>query len=339
MNRSRALVATALLIGQSGTTYAETPMSYWHTYGPAGYPLTQLGWGLGIISIVVLAVIAVLLLGAVSHERTRRASDDTQLAVGREGGGMGWIYIGTGRTTVVLIACMGWTLSISASVVHPPSRPALTVQVIASQWWWGLKYTSADSSRTFITANEIHVPVGQPVRFEVSSTDVIHSFWVPQLGGKMDVIPGQTNVTWLQADKPGIYRGQCAVFCGTEHARMALELIADSPREFRAWQDGQLRDTPLAASAAARAGQRVFQAHCAACHAIRGSDAAGILGPDLSHLMTRRTLAAGLLPNTPGNLAGWIADPQGLKPGAQMPDHLVSGPDLAAVVGYLSTLQ
>jgi cytochrome c oxidase subunit 2 len=213
------------------------------------------------------------------------------------------------------------------------------VQVTASQWWWGLRYTSADPSRTFVTANEIHVPVGQPVRFEVASVDVIHSFWVPQLGGKMDVIPGQTNVTWLQADKPGVYRGQCAVFCGAEHARMALELIADTPEGFRAWQEDQLRDPPIAASPAARAGRRVFQAHCAACHAIRGSDAAGIVGPDLSHLMTRRTLAAGLLPNTPGNLAGWIADPQSLKPGAGMPDHLVSGVDLTAVVDYLKTLQ
>jgi cytochrome c oxidase subunit II len=339
MSRRRALVASALLIGQSSTTYAETSMSYWHTYGPAGYPLTQLGWGLGVISIVVIVVIAVLLLGALSHERSRRATDDTQLAVAREGGGMGWIYIGTGITTVVLIACMGWTLVTSASVVRPPSPPALTVQVIASQWWWGLKYISAEPSRTFITANEIHVPVGQPVRFEVASTDVIHSFWIPQLGGKMDVIPGQTNVTWLQADKVGVYRGQCAVFCGAEHAHMALELIADTPEGFRAWQDDQLHDTPIAASTEARAGQRVFQAHCAACHAIRGSDAAGIVGPDLSHLMTRRTLAAGLLPNTPGNLAGWIADPQSLKPGAKMPDHLVSGADLMAVVDYLRTLQ
>jgi cytochrome c oxidase subunit 2 len=217
--------------------------------------------------------------------------------------------------------------------------PALTVQVAAKQWWWGLRYTSTDPSRTFITANEIHIPVGQPVRFELASLDVIHSFWIPQLGGKMDVIPGQTNVTWLQADKPGVYRGQCAVFCGAEHAHMALEVIADTPRAFRAWQDGQLRETPVGASTQERAGERVFQAHCAVCHAIRGSDAAGILGPDLSHLMSRRTLAAGLLANTPGNLAGWIADPQALKPGSKMPDHLVSGPDLSAVVLYLDALQ
>jgi cytochrome c oxidase subunit II len=339
MSTRRALVPSAVLLALSARTRADTPMSYLHTYGPAGDPITRLGWGLGIISIVVMAVIAVLLLGALFRPRTKRASDDAQLAVGREGGGMAWIYIGVGVSTAVLIICMGWTLVTSANVFHPPRTPALTVQVVATQWWWGLRYTSADPSRTFNTANEIHIPVGQPVRFELASSDVIHSFWVPQLGGKMDVIPGQTNVTWLEADKPGVYRGQCAVFCGAEHARMALEVIADAPVDFRAWQDDQLRETPPSASAVARAGQRVFQAHCAACHAIRGSDAAGIAGPDLSHLMSRRTLAAGLLQNTPGDLAGWIADPQGLKPGTAMPDHLVSGPDLTAVVGYLSTLQ
>jgi cytochrome c oxidase subunit 2 len=315
------------------------PMSYLHTFGPAGDPITRLGWGLGIVSIIVMVVIAVLLLGSIFHRRETSGTDDYQLAVRREGGGMGWIYIGVGISSVVLVFCMGATLATTAHISHPGVTPALTVQVTASQWWWGLRYRSDEPSRTFTTANEIHIVVGQPVRFELASADVIHSFWIPQLGGKMDIIPGQTNMTWLQADKPGIYRGQCVVFCGAEHAHMALQVIANTPEEFRAWQANQLRDTATPSSETAQAGEQVFQAHCAVCHTIRGSDAEGIVGPDLTHLMSRRTLAAGLLPNTPGNLAGWIANPQALKPGVKMPDGLVSGDELAAVMSYLTTLQ
>lgn len=314
------------------------PMSYLHTVGPAGDPITRLGWGLGIVSIVVVIVIAILLLGAIFHRRSRAPRGSAQLAVQREAGGMGWIYIGVGISTVVLVLCMGATLATTALIGHPSREPTLTVQVTASQWWWELRYRSDEPSRTFTTANEIHIVVGQPVRFELASADVIHSFWIPRLGGKLDIIPGQTNVTWLEADEPGIYLGQCAVFCGAEHAHMALRVIANTPEEFRAWQENQLRDTPPPATAEAQAGHRSFQTHCAACHTIRGSDADGILGPDLSHLMSRGTLGAGLLPNTAGNLAGWIANPQQLKPGAKMPDHLVSGPELAAVVAYLNTL-
>jgi cytochrome c oxidase subunit 2 len=209
------------------------------------------------------------------------------------------------------------------------------VQVSASQWWWALRYDTEQPARTFTSANEIHIPVGQPVRFELSSTDVIHSFWVPKLGGKIDVIPGQTNVTWLQADRPGISRGQCAVFCGTEHARMALRVIVQQPEDFRAWQQAQLADAPKPVTARQQQGQRVFQSHCAACHTIRGTDAGGLVGPDLSHLMSRHTLAAGVLPDTPGNLAGWIVHPQSIKPGSRMPDQSLSGPQLAGLLAYL----
>jgi cytochrome c oxidase subunit 2 len=339
MRAGRALVLAGVLVLRSGVSHATTPMAYLHTSGPAGDPITHLGWGLGVISVVVVAIIGILLLGAIFRGRARLPPGDDQLAVQREGGGMAWIYIGVGITAVVLIVCMGWTLVTIAEVSRPPGAPALTVQVTASQWWWALRYTSEQPRRTFTTANEIHIPVGQPVRFELDSADVIHSFWVPRLGGKTDVIPGQTNETWLEADEPGIYRGQCAVFCGADHAWMALQVVAQSPEDFRTWQENQISETPAPASAAAHEGQQVFQAHCAVCHAIRGSDAAGILGPDLTHLMSRQTLAAGVLPNTPGNLAGWIADPQRLKPGAKMPDHIVSGPELTAVLAYLSTLQ
>jgi cytochrome c oxidase subunit 2 len=177
------------------------------------------------------------------------------------------------------------------------------------------------------------------VRGELASTDVIHSFWIPQLAGKMDVIPGQTNVMWLQADRPGVYRGQCGEYCGAQHAHMALALVADPPEAYRAWIDGQLREAAAPASATAQRGHDAFVAHCGACHTVRGAGAGGILGPDLTHLMSRRTLAAGLLANTPGNLAAWIADSQALKPGSRMPRLALSGPELASVVAYLETLK
>ncbi|HZX72071.1 MAG TPA: hypothetical protein VFE77_14755, partial [Rhodanobacter sp.] len=194
------MLRAALTLGDALAT-SGSPMSYLRTFGPAGYRVTRLGWGLGIISIVVCVIIATLLLGALfRHRRMGGNNDPAQLVVHTDAGGMPWIYIGVGITIVVLVIVMIWTLAVTAAVVHPPSKPALTVQVTASQWWWALRYDTETPSRTFITANEIHIPVGQPVRFELSSTDVIHSFWIPKLGGKMDIIPGQTNVTWLQAD-------------------------------------------------------------------------------------------------------------------------------------------
>ncbi|MEO8126066.1 MAG: cytochrome c oxidase subunit II [Bryobacteraceae bacterium] len=316
---------------------AEGPMSYERTFGPAVDPITQLGWGLGIISLVVIVVITVLLLGALFRSRAPSA-DPRGLAVSSETGGMSWIYIGVGISSVVLAACMVWTLTTINAVARPLSSPALTVQVTASQWWWAARYESAAPARIFTTANEIHIPVGQPVRFELISGDVIHSFWIPQLAGKMDVIPGQTNRMWLEASRAGVYRGQCAGFCGVQHAHMALVVVADPPETFASWQDDQIESTRPPVTADTIRGHEVFQTHCAACHTIRGTTPAGIRGPNLTHLMSRGTLAAGLLPNTRGNLAGWIANAQSLKPGARMPDQNLSGPELLAVTAYLSTL-
>ncbi len=315
---------------------AESPMSYLHTFGPAGDPATRLGWGLGIVSIVVVLVIAVLLLAAVTRRHARPA-DPQALAVRSDEGGMSWLYVGVGVSTVVVIACAVWTMFTVAAVAMP-ARTDLTLQVTAAQWWWSVRYESSEPDRVFTTANEIHIPVGRPVRIELKSQDVIHSFWIPHLGGKMDVIPGQTNVTWLQADEPGVYRGQCGEYCGAQHAHMAMYVVADAPLDYATWVREQLRDAAAPASEPERLGKQAFEAHCAACHAVRGTEAGGILGPDLTHLMSRHTIAAGLLPNTPGNLAAWVADSQALKPGSRMPALALSGPDLHGVVTYLQTL-
>jgi cytochrome c oxidase subunit 2 len=313
-------------------------MSYHRTFGPAVDPITRLGWGLGGISVLVIVVIGALLLAGVLRKRVAASSTPHHLAVRSDAGGMAWIYLGGGISSSILVGCMAWTLLVTAEVSRPPSAPALTVQVTASQWWWSLRYLNADPSRIFTTANEIHIPVGQPIRFELASADVIHSFWIPQLAGKMDVIPGQTNVMWLQADRSGAYRGECAAYCGRQHAHMALLIVADSPQDFAAWQDRQLTAAVIPQAEQAHRGEEVFQTHCADCHSIRGMAPAGLVGPNLSHLMTRSTIAAGLLSNTPDNLARWIANPESLKPGTRMPAQILSAPELTAVTSYLSTL-
>jgi len=312
-----------------------SPMAYEHTFGPAIDPVTRLGWGLGLISIFVILTIGALLLGGILRKRAARSlADPRQLTARRDAGGLAWIYVGGGVSTVVLIGCMVWTMVVTAAVSRPPGVAALTIEVTASQFWWSIRYQSADPARVFTTANEIHIPAGQPVRVELVSSDVIHSFWIPQLAGKMDVIPGQTNVSWLQANQPGTYRGQCAAFCGAQHAHMALLVVADSVPAFAAWEEHQR----LAASVVGDRGQQIFQTHCGVCHTIRGLTPAGIVGPDLTHLMTRGSLAAGLLLNTPGNLTAWIANPESLKPGVHMPAELLSGEELTALVRYLNTL-
>ncbi|HEX7384185.1 MAG TPA: cytochrome c oxidase subunit II [Burkholderiaceae bacterium] len=316
----------------------DLPMSYLRTFGPAGDPATRLGWGLGAVSLAVMAIVAVLLLVGVLRRRARPASARA-LATDRDAGGMAWIYLGVGISAVVLIGCMVWTMFTLSAVAMPAHAADLTLQVQAHQWWWDVSYRGRAPTDRFDTANEIHVPVGQPVRIELASSDVIHSFWIPSLAGKTDVIPGQTNVMWLQADRPGTYRGQCGEFCGEQHAHMAMVVVAQPPADFAAWAARQRQAAAAPAADAARHGEQVFVAHCAACHTVRGSGAGGILGPDLTHLMSRHTLAAGLLPNTPGNLAGWIADAPALKPGTRMPRLALSGSELSAVVAYLDTLR
>lgn len=193
---------------------------------------------------------------------------------------------------------------------------------------------NGDASSTFTTANEIHVPVGKVVRIELTSQDVIHSFWVPQIAGKMDVVPGRTNVTWIEATAPGRYRGQCAEFCGLEHAHMAFYVVADAPADFDHWWAHQ-----LASVSTSLPGQQVFETNCGACHSVRGTSAHGIVGPDLSHLATRQTLASGTIPNDADHLESWVRDPQSVKPGTTMPTLALSSSDRHQITTFLLSLK
>jgi cytochrome c oxidase subunit 2 len=241
---------------------------------------------------------------------------------------------------VVLTGTLIVTLR-TLGLLSAPDRPAdLTIEVVGWQWWWEVRYLDPAGRERFETANEIHIPVGQRVRVRLKSADVIHSFWVPRLAGKLDMIPGRTTQFWVQADEPGIFRGQCAEYCAGPHALMAFHVVAEPEAEFRAWAARQAQGEARATDSLAVRGRRVFLGSaCAACHAVRGTPAVGNTGPDLTHVAGRLTLAAGTTPNTPGYLAGWISNPQQIKPGNHMPAVPLGAEAFIALLRYLQTLK
>lgn len=315
------------------------PLEYLTSSGAKADATVPLTWGVTIISLSVVIMIALLIAGAIwRRPGIAPQPAGTRVDVSEHATGLGFIWIGVGISSLVLLFTVVWTMAVLARVTSPPTKPALAIEITAHQWWWAARYLSHDPSQVFTTANEIHIPVGQPVLFKLISADVIHSFWVPALGGKTDLIPGQTNETWLEARKPGIYRGQCTEYCGLEHAKMGLLVVAQTPAAFAAWRARQLQSPAQPATGQQWAGLQTFNIHCGSCHEVRGTDAAGILGPDLSHLELRHTIAAGLLANTPENLDRWIADPQTIKPGVLMQPPELSANERADVISYLETL-
>jgi cytochrome c oxidase subunit II len=241
---------------------------------------------------------------------------------------------------VLLLILLAASVATDRALAQLPGQDALHVQVTGHQWWWAVHYDDPRPDRAFDTANEIHIPVGRTVVVSLESADVIHSFWVPNLHGKKDLIPGYTTTLTLRADKAGVYRGPCAEFCGLQHALMALEVVASPPAEYEAWAELQRRPAAEPSDPGAARGKRIFlSGSCMLCHAIDGTPAGARTAPNLTHVASRRTLAAGTLENTPQNLAAWILDPQKVKPGAQMPAHPLEGEDLGALVAYLETLK
>lgn len=259
-----------LVLLAAGPARAEQPMSYLFTHGPSADPATRLNWGLLGISLAVCVIIGALLLWAIFRRRPPLERDaDGRWPVAAARGGMRWIYIGVGLSTLVLFGSTIWTVATLSAVAAPASPPALAITVTAHQWWWEVRYDSPSPTGVFVTANEIHIPVGQPVSLTLRSADVIHSFWIPKLAGKTDLIPGQQNHAWLQADRAGVYRGQCGEYCGPQHAHMALHVVAQAPEAFDAWRRAQLQPAAVHTGE----GGRLFAVHCAVCHAVRGAGA------------------------------------------------------------------
>lgn len=337
MARSAHIVATLASFALGEARGAEVPLSYLTSAGEHARRILPLTWGvLGISAVVVAVIIVLTLLGV--WRRTDH-SPQALAATPHKGDASRWLYIGVGVSSVVLVVSLVWTVRVLASANDRTTKGTLTIEVTGQQWWWKVRYLNDDASKILTTANEIHIPTGQPVRVRLVAADVIHSFWVPALGGKTDLIPGQTNMTWIEADKPGRYRGQCSEYCGAQHAHMGFEVVAQSPVDFQRWMEDQLVAAPAPASESALRGEQTFEFRCGACHTVRGTFAGGTTGPDLTHLLSRATIAAATLPNREVTRAAWIADPQGPKPGNHMPVLQLSSTDLQDVDAFLSTLK
>ena len=303
---------------------------------PVGDQAAAIGrlWNLTLaICVVVYVLVLVALAWALWRHRrgTRRATDERAI----------------GKACIAFVLLTGGTLTVltAASFVtdrhlHAPARDPLRVRITAQQWWWQVDYLPADPSQQVTTANELHLPVDRPVRIELATTDVIHSLWIPVLAGKQDLIPGRTNVVTMTPRRTGLYRGQCAEFCGLQHANMALDVQVHDAKGFADWYAHQLQPARTPTGAGAVAGQRLFTASaCAMCHAIQGTDAGGRTGPDLTHLASRRTLAAGALPLDRDHLAAWIVAPQQYKPGTNMPKVPLDAQQVSQITDYLMELK
>jgi cytochrome c oxidase subunit II len=282
---------------------------------------------------VVFALVSVLVFYCAYKFRAKGGAEPRQVE-GHKRLEIGW--------TIAPVLVLAWLLSLTVRAMaesDPPAEGVPFVTIIGHQWWWEARYPSGA-----VTANEIHIPTGIPLIFRIETADVIHDFWVPELGRKIDAIPGRPVNLWLAADKPGTFTGACAEYCGVQHAWMRITVVAEAPDAFARWETHELSLALAPVDAAAVRGARLFQTRsCAACHAIRGGPsqptAQARYAPDLTHVAERTTLGAGVIDNTPSELARWLANPQAIKVGCHMPDTELSDTDASDLVAYFETLR
>ena len=298
--------------------------------GPAADRIATLWWIVLAVCSVLYLVFGGLAAYAVFHRRRATTAES-------EPTGVRWVVIGGVFVPAAIVTALFLlTLGTLRALATADDRARIVIDVAGELWWWSVRYPGAPGESDAITANEIHVPVGEPVELRLSSENVIHSFWVPELHGKLDLVPGKVNVLRVQADRPGVYRGQCAEFCGVQHAKMALLVVAQPRAEFDAWLARQRQPArPLGTAA----GRTAFERRCGSCHTVRGTTATGTEGPDLTHIASRRTLASASLPNTRARLGGWIVHAQSLKPGSLMPDVPLEPRELEGILDYLMSLR
>lgn len=295
--------------------------------GPYAGSVTTLSWVLLLVAVGVLAIVLASLYAALFGSSRLQ---------GRLGGTKTIWIAGIAFPVVVLTALLIYGLTLTRNLSGPIGPDAMRVRITGEMWWWRVTYLDPAGQPVMLDANELHIPVGKSVVLELESNDVIHSFWVPRLSGKLDMIPGRRNVMRIQADKPGVFGGQCAEYCGGPHALMGFVVVAHPQAEFDALMAARRRPAAPAAARAARGQQLFASVGCAACHRISGTPANGMAGPDLTRVGARRSLGAGILPNNLGTMMGWIGDSQAIKPGNRMPAYkMLSGEELEAIATYL----
>lgn len=327
----------------------EDAQSIWNAHGPAARSIGNLSMAMTILFLIFTAVMWALFAIAFWKRRGTLAEHEPIDA----DGGQIWIVIG-GVAIPILVLTALFVAGLSLMSDFPihgahgmPSEAQMAksmkpqILIIGHQWWWEIHYLSDDPSKIVITANELHLPVGRPVNIEVKTADVMHSFWIPALNGKVDLIPGQPNFIRIIPSQQGIYEGQCAEFCGDEHARMRLLAVVQKPADYSAWLADQLKPGAQPATPEAKAGEQVFlSGPCSMCHTVRGTTAGGSVAPDLTHIGSRRMIAANVYPNNDAYLEAWVTHAQSLKPDSLMPDLPdFTGDQLSDLVAYLRQLQ
>jgi cytochrome c oxidase subunit 2 len=345
---ARRIVAATML---AATSWAYAAWPDQNALRPAGIQAMRIAslwhWTLLVCALVFAAVLAALALALWRREPAGTASpaeDERPLPPDplRERRAARVTRAATVVSVVVLSGLIVADVLTDRALSRLPMTDALHIEMTGHQWWWDVRYPGdgAGGEGGFATANEVHVPVGRPVIVALKAADVIHTFWAPNLHGKKDMIPGRDATITFRVDRPGVYRGQCAEYCGLEHALMAFVVVAEPQAQFDAWVAQQRRPAADAPSSFAQAGQRVFvTGACATCHTVRGTPASGTLGPDLTHMMSRSMLAGGTFPNDRAHLARWLRAPGALKPGTTMPATTLSAMEQQAVVAWLETLR
>jgi cytochrome c oxidase subunit 2 len=334
----RFALAIPLLLFLTG---CEPMQSTFASHGPAAQKIANLSWLMTILFLLITVIMWVLIAWAARRRRGTLAEH----APVDMGGGQNWIAIGglaIPLAILTIIFVLGLNLLAQFPIHGPHHHPIKPeILIIGHQWWWEVQYLSDHADREVTTANEIHIPIDRPVNIELESSDVMHSFWIPALHGKVDLIPGHTNFVRIQASQEGNFAGECAEYCGAEHARMRLLVVAQQPDEYAAWLNQQRKPAAEPSSTAAVAGEQTFlAAACIMCHQIRGTAAGGRVAPDLTHFASRQYIAANSYPNNDAYLEAWITHAQSLKPEAEMPDLTqFNGEQLRNMVAYLRQLK